>query len=168
MYLHRRPDLLTAMAKNGQVLVPTLSGYYWMAGFGKVVDPAKADPDPDMPPVLAELAVRNLQEGAPAMRAAYGGGIPVALGSDMPLSVGLEVRRMVFGGLSPADVLVSATSVAAGALGLAGHVGTIAEGKLADLLVVDGDPLAAPELLDDPAKIWLVLQLGTPVAGTSV
>jgi imidazolonepropionase-like amidohydrolase len=86
----------------------------------------------------------------------------------MPLSVGLEVRRMVFGGLSPADVLVSATSVAAGALGLAGHVGTIAEGKLADLLVVDGDPLAAPELLDDPARIWLVLQLGTPVAGTSV
>ena len=29
MYLHRRPDLLEAMAAAGQVLVPTLSGYYW-------------------------------------------------------------------------------------------------------------------------------------------
>ena len=40
MYLHRRPDLLEAMAAAGQVLVPTLSGYYWMAGLGEVVDPA--------------------------------------------------------------------------------------------------------------------------------
>ena len=39
MYLHERPDLLERMAANGQVLVPTLSGYYWMAGMGKVVDP---------------------------------------------------------------------------------------------------------------------------------
>ena len=28
------------MAAAGQVLVPTLSGYYWMAGLGEVVDPA--------------------------------------------------------------------------------------------------------------------------------
>ena len=40
MYLHRRPDLLAAMAAAGQVLVPTLSGYYWMAGLGESVDPA--------------------------------------------------------------------------------------------------------------------------------
>ena len=56
MYLHRRPDLLEAMAASGQVLVPTLSGYYWMAGLGEVVDPATAQADPEMPPVLAELA----------------------------------------------------------------------------------------------------------------
>jgi imidazolonepropionase-like amidohydrolase len=40
MYLHQRPDLLEAMAAGGQVLVPTLSGYYWMAGLGEAVDPA--------------------------------------------------------------------------------------------------------------------------------
>src|SRR5215468_9939383 len=38
MYLHRRPDLLAAMAAAGQVLVPTLSGYYWMAGLGDAID----------------------------------------------------------------------------------------------------------------------------------
>ena len=40
-------------------------------------------------------------------------------------------------------------------------------GKLADLLVVDGDVVAHPELLLDPRRIWLVLQLGEPVAGTN-
>ena len=42
MYLHRRPDLLEAMAAAGQVLVPTLSGYYWMAGLGEAIDQATA------------------------------------------------------------------------------------------------------------------------------
>ena len=42
MYLHQRPDLLEAMAAGGQVLVPTLSGYYWMAGLGEAVDPRPA------------------------------------------------------------------------------------------------------------------------------
>src|ERR1700728_5149962 len=37
MYLHRRPHLLGAMAASGQVLVPTLSGYYWMAGLGEAI-----------------------------------------------------------------------------------------------------------------------------------
>jgi imidazolonepropionase-like amidohydrolase len=167
MYLHRRPDLLTAMAEAGQVLVPTLSGYYWMAGLGEVIDPADAEPNPDMPPVLAELAVRNLEEGAATMRAASKAGVKIALGSDMSLATGLEVQRMIHHGLTPADVLVAATAAAAEALGLADYTGTIAEGKLADLLVVDGDPLTTPALLTDPAAIHLVLQLGTPVVGTS-
>src|SRR6516162_8549123 len=72
MYLHRRPDLLEAMAAAGQVLVPTLSGYYWMAGLGEAVDPqnppgtsaerasvhvdpSSAHADPGMPPMLTEL-----------------------------------------------------------------------------------------------------------------
>jgi imidazolonepropionase-like amidohydrolase len=45
------------------------------------------------------------------------------------------------------------------------HIGTVAEGKLADLMIVDGDPLAEPHLLSDPGRIWLVLQRGAPVAG---
>jgi len=165
MYLHERPDLLAAMAASGQVLVPTLSGYYWMAGLGEVVDPAGAPAAPDMPPVLAELAQRNLREGAASMRAAHQEGVKIALGSDMSLATGLELERMVHHGLTPAQALTAATSIAAEALGLAEHLGTVADGQLADLIVVDGDPLAEPGLLSDPDRIWLVLQLGTPVAG---
>jgi len=166
MYLHRRPDLLAAMAASGQVLVPTLSGYYWMAGLGTdVIDPADATAEPDMPPVLVELAQRNIEEGAASMRAARQAGVKIALGSDTSLAVGLEIQRMIYHGLTPAEALVAATRTAADALGLDEHIGTVAEGKLADLIVVDGDPLAEPHLLADPGRIWLVLQLGVPVAG---
>ena len=168
MYLHRRPDLLAAMAAAGQVLVPTLSGYYWMAGLGEAIDEATAQAHPDMPPVLAELAERNLREGAASMRAAQQAGVKIALGSDMSLAVGLEIQRMVAHGLTPAQVLVAATSTAAQALDLGEHIGTVSEGKLADLIIVDGDPLADPRLLADLARIWLVLQGGVPVAGQAL
>jgi imidazolonepropionase-like amidohydrolase len=166
MYLNQRPDLLDAMAAAGQVLVPTLSGYYWMAGLGpEVIDPAGAEAHPDMPPVLVELARRNLSEGAASMRAARSAGVKIALGSDTSLAVGLEIRRMIQHGLAPREALAAATGTAAEALGLDEHLGTVAAGKLADLIVVDGDPLAEPHLLSDPDRIWLVLQLGVPVAG---
>jgi imidazolonepropionase-like amidohydrolase len=166
MYLHRRPDLLEAMAASGQVLVPTLSGYYWMSGLGEeVIDPAQGRAEPDMPPVLVELAQRNLNEGAASMRAARRAGVKIALGSDTSLAVGLEIQRMVHHGLPPGEALLAATRTAAEALALDEHIGTVTEGKLADLTVVDGDPLREPHLLSDPARIWLVLQLGVPVAG---
>jgi imidazolonepropionase-like amidohydrolase len=73
---------------------------------------------------------------------------------------------MIHHGLSPADALRAATSIAAEAIGLKEHIGTVQAGKLADLLVVDGDVLAAPGLLLDPARIWLVVQLGHIAGGT--
>jgi imidazolonepropionase-like amidohydrolase len=167
MYLYRRPDLLAAMAASGQVLVPTLSGYYWMAGLGEA-DVEEAEPPVAMTPMLAELARRNIDEGATSMRAARDAGVKIALGSDVSLGTGLEIRRMIRHGLTAGQALVAATSTAAQALGLAGHIGTVAEGKLADLLIVDGDPLAEPDLLTDPSRIWLVLQLGVPVAGRAL
>ena len=170
MYLHRRPDLLEKMAAAGQVLVPTLSGYYWMAGLGEVVEvgPENTDAAPEMPPVLAELAMRNLREGAASLLAARRAGVKIALGSDTSLAVGLEIRRMVQHGLTAAEALTAATKTAAEALGLDEYIGTVSTGKLADLTIVDGDPLREPGLLSDRARIWLVLQLGVPVAGQAL
>jgi imidazolonepropionase-like amidohydrolase len=170
MYLHRRPDLLAAMAASGQVLVPTLSGYYWMAGKAGAddADGEAAEPGKQMTPMLAELARRNIDEGAASMRAARDGGVKIALGSDVRLGTGLEIRRMIRHGLTAREALMAATSTAAQALGLAEHVGTVEEGKLADLLIVDGDPLEEPDLLTSTSRIWLVLQLGVPVAGQAL
>jgi imidazolonepropionase-like amidohydrolase len=168
MYLHQRPDLLAAMAAAGQVLVPTLSGYYWMAGLGDAVDPAGAESVPEMPPVLTGLAHRNLEEGAASMRAARQAGVKIALGSDMSLATGLEAQRMIHHGLTAAEALTAATGTAAEALGLDQHIGTVAPGQLADLVIVDGDPVREPRLLADPGRIWLVLQLGVPAAGQAL
>jgi imidazolonepropionase-like amidohydrolase len=167
MYLHQRPGLLAAMAANGQVLVPTLSGYYWMAGRGGA-DGEESEPAALMTPALADLARRNIDDGAASMRAARDGGVKIALGSDVSLGTGLEYRRMIRHGLTPAQALTAATSTAAQALGLADQIGTVAEGKLADLLILDGDPLTEPDLVTDPRRIWLVLQLGVPVAGQAL
>jgi imidazolonepropionase-like amidohydrolase len=168
IFLHRRPDLLDAMAESGQVLVPTLSGYYWMAGLGDAVDPATAERVAEMPPELVDLADQNLENGAASMRAARDAGVKIALGSDMEVAVALEAQRMIFHGLTPGEALVAATKTAAQALGLGEHVGTVEEGKLADLLIIDGDPVAEPGLLADPTRIWLVLRLGVPVAGQAL
>ncbi len=171
MYLNQRPDLLEQMAAAGQVLVPTLSGYYWMGGLGEAVDPDGAAIDPEMLPSLVELAHHNLEQGSRSLRAARDAGVMIALGSDREgvsgSDAGLELVRMIHHGLSATEALCAATSVAATALGLQDYVGMVAPGRLADLLVIDGDAVAHPELMLDPSRIWLVLQLGEPVAGTA-
>jgi imidazolonepropionase-like amidohydrolase len=168
MFLHQRPDLLDAMAARGQVLIPTLSGYYWMAGLGDAVSEAGASRAPEMPPVLVRLADHNLEQGAASMRAARDAGVKIALGSDVGSGTALELQRMIRHGLTAAEALVAATRTAAEALDLGDRIGTVQEGKLADLLIVDGDPLSEPELLGDDSRIWLVLQLGVPVAGQAL
>jgi imidazolonepropionase-like amidohydrolase len=171
MYLNQRPDLLERMAAAGQVLVPTLSGYYWMGGLGQAIDPSGAPVDPEMLPSLVELAHHNLEQGTRSLRAARDAGVRIALGSDAAGVSGsdtaLELLRLIHHGLSPTEALCSATSVAARALDLQDHIGTVAPGRLADLLIIDGDGIERPELLLDPDRIWLVLQLGEPVAGTA-
>jgi len=168
MYLHQRPDMLDAMAAAGTVLVPTLSGYYEMAGLADVIDPAKAKPQPEMPPMLASLARHNLDQGAATLRAARRAGVAIAAGGDVVHGTGLEICRMIHHGLTAAEALVAATATAARALGLDEQVGTLDPGKLADLLITNGDPFREPEILTDPARIWLVLQLGVPVAGQAL
>jgi Imidazolonepropionase and related amidohydrolases len=178
MYLHQRPDLLEAMAAGGQVLVPTLSGYYWMAGMGEAVDPAAgpgeplgadaAHADPGMPPVLTGLAQFNLEQGAASMRAARLAGVPIALGSDVSLATGLEIQRMVHHGLTPAERWSPRPGPQPRHWAWVSTSARWTEGKLADLIVVDGDPLTEPRLLSDPGRIWLVLQLGVPVAGQAL
>jgi imidazolonepropionase-like amidohydrolase len=75
---------------------------------------------------------------------------------------------MVEAGMSPAEALKSATSTAAYALGLDDLIGTIEPGKLADLVVVDGDPFQDLTVLLDPDRIHLVIQIGEVVAGSAL
>ena len=156
MYLNRRPDLLERMAANDQVLVPTLSFLL------NLVDPEQGR----WTPALVELGKRNVEQAQLTVGAARAAGVRIAMGFDAaPLHAATnELLRLVEAGLSASEALVAATSSGAYALGLSEHVGTIEAGKLADLLVVDGDPLADPELLCDRGRIWLVLRLGAPVA----
>ena len=82
MYLNQRPDLLERIAAARQVLIPTLSGYYWMGGMPTAIDPATATIEPEMLPTLVDLAHHNLEQGTRSMRAAVAAGVPIGAGSD--------------------------------------------------------------------------------------
>jgi imidazolonepropionase-like amidohydrolase len=75
---------------------------------------------------------------------AVAAGVRIAMGTDSgvgPHGRNLEeLALMAAGGMKPAAVLASATSGAAQLLGLADTTGTIAPGKRADLVIVEGDP----------------------------
>jgi Tol biopolymer transport system component len=94
-------------------------------------------------------------------RLSAGGGRLVAGSNADAAALGLalhaEIGWLIRGGLSPAQVLRMATADAARALGLQEDIGTIAPGRLADLVIVDGDPLRRPT---EPLRIHAVILEG--------
>jgi imidazolonepropionase-like amidohydrolase len=174
MYLNQRPDLLEQMAVNGQVLVPTLSCFYGVAGLESACGHGSSGgceaAGPAWSPLLVELAHHNLAQADLTLKAARAAGVRIAAGHDWhPFwNLAVEIQRMIAHGLDCTEALVAATAGSAYALGLDAHVGTVAPGKLADLLVIDGDPLAHPELLGHRERVWLVLQRGEAVAGAAL
>jgi imidazolonepropionase-like amidohydrolase len=160
MYLNQRPDLLERMAASGQVLVPTLSFLLGLVDAGTST----------WAPELVELGEHNVEQARLTVAAARRAGVRIAMGYDAaPLrSATKEILALIDAGLSASEALVAATSGSAYALGLDAHIGTVEAGKLADLLVVDGDPLAEPGLLCERERIWLVLRLGKPAAGAAL
>jgi imidazolonepropionase-like amidohydrolase len=166
MYLNQRPDLLEHMAEGGQVLVPTLSFLFHVIGLEADAGMASTT----WSPLLVELGKHNVEQSHLTLVAARDAGVRIAMGHDTaPLHAGAnELLRMIDAGLTAREGLLAATSGSAYALGLTEHAGTVEAGKLADLLVVDGDPITEPELLRDRDRIWLVVRMGEPVAGTSL
>jgi imidazolonepropionase-like amidohydrolase len=156
-YLHQEPELLAQLAARRGVLVPTLTFLHDVAEH-------KADQWSDH---LVERGAYNVEEAHRTLAAAIEAGVPIAMGYDSSPErlAASELGLMVEAGMSPAEALVAATSTGAYALGLDYLIGTVEPAKLADLLVVDGDPLDDISVLLDPDRIHLVLQGGEPVAG---
>ena len=153
--LHREPALLDAMARQGIVLVPTLSTFH---------DLAERFTD-DFAPPLVEQAKRQLQEAYLTLVAARTAGVTLAMGHDSgpPGANAIELVRMVEGGLSALEGIAAATHGSAQALGLP-DVGTVTAGAVADLIVLDDDPLADVRVLCEPTRIRMVIQAGNHVA----
>jgi imidazolonepropionase-like amidohydrolase len=156
--LHREPALLEKMAENGQTLVPTLSTFH---------DVSEEHAE-KYPCALVEQAKSQREEAYMTLAAARSAGVRIAMGFDSyPLGQNArELIRMVDGGLTPMEGIVAATSNSAAALGLQG-VGVVEPGAVADLLVLDGDPLSEPAFLLDAGRIRLVYQKGVSVGAAN-
>jgi imidazolonepropionase-like amidohydrolase len=99
-------------------------------------------------------------------------GIKTAFGTDVLFSQALAERQgAMLASLTrwytPAETLIMATSTNAELLGLSGKrnpypgkLGVVEEGALADLLLVDGNPIDNIRLIEDPAKNFLVIMKG--------
>jgi imidazolonepropionase-like amidohydrolase len=157
--LHREPDLLQKMAERGIVLVPTLTTFHDLAArFSEKFAPA-----------LVEQAKRQLEEAQQTLMAASRAGVTIAMGHDSgpPGDDAVELVHMVGAGLSPLKAISAATCGSAQALGLDDR-GTIQPGNVADLLVVEGNPLDDIGILRDRARIFVVIQNGRAVAGRAL
>ena len=76
-----------------------------------------------------------------------------------------ELERMVAYGMSPMEAILTSTSAAARLIGIDDQVGTLARGKEADLVLIDGNPLRKIEVLRDHRRIVGVMKAGRFVAG---
>ena len=144
-----------AMKEAGAYLVPTLATYAALSAEG-----AKLGLTPEM---LAKLE-RVKDRGVKAIRIAKSAGIPIAFGTDL-LGHMHAFQSNEFGlrlpAMKPAEILQSATSVAAELLGQSGKLGVIAPGALADLIVVSGDPTKDLTPLQKPEKgVLAVMKAG--------
>ncbi|MBV9107894.1 MAG: amidohydrolase family protein, partial [Gemmatimonadetes bacterium] len=133
------------MAAHGTFLVPTLSA-------GEAVVNA-ADRG-----VLTGLRAQKARAAGTAMRhairIAVAAGVPIALGTDAGVGPhganGHEFTLMAeWGGMTPMQVIVAGTSSAARLLGWQDRIGTLAPGKLADVVAVAGDPLQNVRTLEN-------------------
>ena len=92
-------------------------------------------------------------------------GVPVTLGAHGQLQgLGVHWELWAMGGpgaMTPHEALRAATIDGARYLGLEGEIGSLEPGKLADMVIVDGDPLKD---LHDSVRIWRVLKNGEVVA----
>ena len=126
------------MQRNGTVLVPTFTA---AAG---VVHEAKAG---RLPPAVTSQALAIEHSHARAFDLARKAGVRIASGSDTGVpgtafgQNAEELAHLVAHGLAPSEALLAATRDAASVLGWREQLGTLVAGRLADLVLVDGDPL---------------------------
>jgi imidazolonepropionase-like amidohydrolase len=125
-----------------------------------------------MPPWVIDGHRETLEGGAESARRILKAGGRLGMGGDFGFAWnphGEYAKELSFFvhyvGFSPMDTLRSATKTGAEILGRSRELGTLEAGKLADVLVVDGDPLADIRILEDRSRFIAVLQGGIVKAG---
>jgi imidazolonepropionase-like amidohydrolase len=148
---------LSAMSKNKTYLVPTMSVWDAMLYYSRAVDWPEA----------RKKRAEDLRKGSrAAVTAAIKADVKIALGTDAGGGaarhgrIAREAELMVECGMELGNALIAATSNAAGLIGESQR-GTIEEGKIADLVLLDGNPL---ENISALRLIAAVFQEGRRVA----
>jgi imidazolonepropionase-like amidohydrolase len=155
-------EAATLMKQQGVFMVPTLSALATTAacrlGCG-------------IPESALDKAKSMTKRHRVSFKNALRDGIQIAMGTDAGTPFNFhgenaqEIERMVAFGMSPMQAILASSSAAARLIGIQDQVGTIEKGKLADLLLFEGNPLRRIDLLRDRSRIIGVMQNGQFVAG---
>lgn len=153
-YLDENPRHLERMAERSIFFVPTLLVYEYH----------RKSPQPHVKERAASLYEHHVE----SIKRALALGVKIVAGTDAgghghPANAG-ELECLVKAGMTPMQALQAATGWAAECLGQENDLGTVTPGKLADLVVVNGDPLADIAVLCDPARVALVIKDGAIAA----
>ncbi len=150
-------ECIEAMLARGTYLVPTLSAA------AQVTEAAARRGEP-LPEHIRRKGEGFIEAHRGAVARAARAGVKIVMGTDSGVAGhgdnARELCLLTDAGLSPMQAIVAATRTAAECLGLADRIGTLQPGKLADVLIVDGDPLAEVGLLQDKDRIEGLIQDG--------
>jgi imidazolonepropionase-like amidohydrolase len=137
------------MVQHGTYLVPTLSA-------GEAVE--RAAKSGVLKGLRAEKALAAAAAMRHAVKIAVANKVPIALGTDAGVGPhganGHEFTLMVeWGGMTPMQAIVAGTSNAAKLLGWDKTIGTLTNGKWADIVAVPGDPTADIKVMEKPVFV---------------
>ncbi len=145
------------MAKEGAFMVPTLVTYEVLAERGEELG-------------MANSSVEKIRyvgaSGEESIRIAMAAGVRIGSGSDLlgePMREKARELALQARGMGTMGAIVAATKTNAELFGMGDRLGTVEEGKLADLIVVDGDPLSDIAVLTDASRIRVVVKEGEVV-----
>jgi imidazolonepropionase-like amidohydrolase len=146
-------ELRHQMVAQGTFLVPTLL---------ETMTPVTASPQG------AAKSAKWHEMAHDSIHASAAAGVKIAVGTDAGLSpdhgTNLEELALLvrYGGLSPMQAIVAGTRTSAELCGVADRLGTVEVDKIADLVVVRGNPLDDIGSVGDPDNILLVIKEGQP------
>jgi imidazolonepropionase-like amidohydrolase len=156
-------ESIELMVKHKVPFIPTLSPLYSVEAKSKGIN-------------IPEFIMEKTREIKPfiyqSFRMARDAGVTIGMGTDAGTPLNLhgknlrELKFLVENGFTPTQAMVAGTGTAAKILGLDDQIGTISEGKMADLVMVDGNPLDNIDLLLDPENICLIMQNGKLIKNT--
>ena len=151
-------DVMNMMIEQGVYLVPTFAAY-WV-----IVEQGKKNGVPDH---IIRSSQWVMEEKMPRFKKAVDKGVSIAFGTDGGSFINphenleVECRCMIEGGMKPMDVIVSLTKNAADLLRLGDKLGTLEPGKLADIVLLGGNPL---EDIGQVSNVVAVLKEGQPTS----